>query len=101
VTGSGAAATKSSGSTSTTAWDLCRTTSATSSCSRPGDFVQIAERSRTKEPFVVAASGAHAEPPEYLAVSLADLVARYGRTPTREEVPVICEEQLVVEYYSR
>ena len=49
----------------------------------------------------MAASGAHAEPPEYLAVSLADLVARYERTPTREEVPVICEEQLVVEYYSR
>jgi small subunit ribosomal protein S4 len=68
---------------------------------KPGDFVQIAERSRNKEPFVVAASGAHAEPPEYLAVSLADLVARFERTPTREEVPVICEEQLVVEYYSR
>ncbi|MBJ7452728.1 MAG: 30S ribosomal protein S4 [Blastococcus sp.] len=68
---------------------------------KPGDFVRIAERSRSKEPFVVAASGAHAGPPKYLAVSLADLVARYERTPTREEVPVICEEQLVVEYYSR
>jgi small subunit ribosomal protein S4 len=68
---------------------------------KPGDFIQIAERSATLEPFVVAASGAHAEPPEYLTVSLADLVARYERTPTRDEVPVICEEQLVVEYYSR
>ena len=68
---------------------------------RPGDFVQIAERSRAKEPFQVAASGAHADPPAYLEVRLADLVARVERTPSREEIPVICEEQLVVEYYSR
>ncbi|MGY1747440.1 30S ribosomal protein S4 [Blastococcus sp. SYSU D00695] len=68
---------------------------------RPGDFVQIAERSRAKEPFQVAASGAHADPPAYLDVRLADLVARVERTPAREEVPVVCEEQLVVEYYSR
>ncbi|RBY88785.1 30S ribosomal protein S4 [Blastococcus sp. TF02A-26] len=68
---------------------------------RPGDFVQIAERSRAKEPFVVAASGAHAEPPAYLSVTLGDLVARVERTPSREEIPVVCEEQLVVEYYSR
>jgi small subunit ribosomal protein S4 len=34
-------------------------------------------------------------------VRLADLVARYERTPGRDEVPVVCDEQLVVEYYSR
>lgn len=68
---------------------------------RPGDFVQIADRSRAKEPFVVAASGAHAEPPAYLQVTLADLMCRVDRTPARAEVPVVCEEQLVVEYYSR
>ena len=44
---------------------------------RPGDFLRVAERSGAKEPFVVAASGAHADPPAYL------------------------EEQLVVECYSR
>ncbi len=32
---------------------------------------------------------------------LADLGVRYDRTPNRDEVPVVCEEQLVVEYYSR
>jgi small subunit ribosomal protein S4 len=52
-------------------------------------------------PFLVAASGAHAEAPKYLQVRLADLVARVERIPGRDEVPVICEEQLVVEYYSR
>jgi len=68
---------------------------------RPGDFITIADRSRTKEPFQVAASGAHADAPAYLEVRLADLTCRVDRVPTREEVPVVCEEQLVVEYYSR
>ena len=68
---------------------------------RPGDFIEVAEKSKKKEPFLVAASGAHAEAPTYLEVRLADLVARVERTPGRDEVPVVCEEQLVVEYYSR
>jgi small subunit ribosomal protein S4 len=34
-------------------------------------------------------------------VHLADLIVRVERTPGRDEVPVVCEEQLVVEYYSR
>jgi small subunit ribosomal protein S4 len=68
---------------------------------RRGDFVSIDERSKTKEPFVVAASGAHADAPAYLSVRLADLSCRYERTPGRDEVPVICDEQLVVEHYSR
>ncbi|MGY1831620.1 30S ribosomal protein S4 [Geodermatophilus sp. SYSU D01180] len=68
---------------------------------RPGDWISIAERSRTREPFQVAASGAHATAPAYLGVRLADLTARVERVPAREEVPVVCEEQLVVEYYSR
>ncbi|GAB3196083.1 30S ribosomal protein S4 [Geodermatophilus arenarius] len=68
---------------------------------RPGDWISIAEGSRTREPFQVAASGAHATAPAYLEVRLADLTARVERVPAREEVPVVCEEQLVVEYYSR
>jgi small subunit ribosomal protein S4 len=68
---------------------------------QPYDVVEIAERSRPKPPFQVAASGAHAAAPNYLEVSLADLRCVVARRPQREEVPVICEEQLVVEYYSR
>ena len=68
---------------------------------QPYDVVEIAERSRPKPPFQVAASGAHAAAPTYLEVSLADLRCVVARRPQREEVPVICEEQLVVEYYSR
>ena len=68
---------------------------------RPGDVVAITGRSRSKPPFQVAASGAHAAAPGYLDVAIADLVCRVVRRPQRDEVPVVCEEQLVVEYYSR
>ncbi|MGW0505997.1 30S ribosomal protein S4 [Micromonospora sp. NPDC003241] len=70
---------------------------------RPGDVIAVREGSRAKTPFVVAAAGAHA--PErtapYLDVDLAGLTARLIRLPQRAEVPVLCDEQLVVEYYSR
>ena len=68
---------------------------------QPYDVVEIAERSKAKPPFQVAASGAHATAPAYLEVSLADLRCVVARRPRRDEVPVVCEEQLVVEYYSR
>lgn len=70
---------------------------------RPGDIIAVAAGSRTKTPFVVAAAGAHAteESAPYLAANLADLTVRLLRLPLRSEVPVTCQEQLVVEYYSR
>jgi len=68
-----------------------------------GDVVAVAERSRTKTNFLVAAAGANAAEviPGYLAVNHGELRFRLERTPLRSEIPVICEEQLVVEYYSR
>ncbi|GAB3960477.1 30S ribosomal protein S4 [Micromonospora vulcania] len=70
---------------------------------RPGDVIAVSERSRGKAPFVVAAAGAHApeRPAPYLEVSLTGLTARLARPPLRSEVPVVCDVQLVVEYYSR
>jgi small subunit ribosomal protein S4 len=69
---------------------------------RPGDEVAIAPNSREKVPFQVAAAGAHGTTtPPYLEVAIAQLRARLVRLPSRAEVPVICNEQLVVEYYSR
>jgi len=70
---------------------------------RPGDVIAVATGSRTKAPFLVAAAGAHAaeRSAPYLAVNLADLTVRLIRLPLRSEVPVTCQEQLVVEYYSR
>ncbi|GAA4080412.1 30S ribosomal protein S4 [Actinomadura miaoliensis] len=69
---------------------------------RPGDVISIAPRSRDMVPFAEAAAGAHADGvPPYLEVRHEALVARLARLPERAEIPVICDEQLVVEHYSR
>jgi small subunit ribosomal protein S4 len=70
---------------------------------QPGDVVAVAERSRTKKNFLVAAAGANAPEmiPPYLQVNHSDLKFKLERPPVRSEIPVICDEQLVVEYYSR
>jgi small subunit ribosomal protein S4 len=39
--------------------------------------------------------------PPYLDVDIAALTARLVRLPLRAEIPVICDERLVVEFYSR
>jgi len=70
---------------------------------RPGDVVGVVERSRRLAPFLAAAAGAHAPATErpYLSVNRADLTAALIRPPRRTEVPVVCDEQLIVEHYSR
>ncbi len=69
---------------------------------RPGDVITIAERSRGMDAFQIAAAGAHAETvPPYLDVRHDALAAQLVRRPERAEIPVVCDEQLVVEYYSR
>ena len=70
---------------------------------RPGQVVAVRERSRALPPFQLAAAGAHADdrPRPYLSVELTGLNATLLREPARHEVPVICDEQLVVEFYSR
>ena len=70
---------------------------------RPGDTVGVLERSRALVPFQAAAAGAYAPATTrpYLSVHLAELTATLIRPPRRSEVPVICDEQLVVEHYSR
>ncbi|WP_241524809.1 30S ribosomal protein S4 [Streptomyces barkulensis] len=71
---------------------------------RPDDVVSVRERSRTKHPFLVAREGGYApdgETPRYLQVNLQALAFRLDRDPNRKEIPVVCDEQLVVEYYAR
>jgi small subunit ribosomal protein S4 len=71
---------------------------------RPEDVVQVRERSREKTPFLVAREGGWAgdgETPRYLQVNLPALAFRLDREPNRKEIPVICDEQLVVEFYAR
>jgi small subunit ribosomal protein S4 len=70
---------------------------------KPGETIEVRESSRDKLPFVLAARAEHAagRPASYLDVDLGALRATLLRLPGRAEVPVQCEEQLVVEYYSR
>ncbi|MDY6076674.1 30S ribosomal protein S4 [Mobiluncus sp.] len=72
---------------------------------RPGQTVQVKPSSQVKDPFVVAARGSHRDVlppvPDYLKVDLEKLRFTLDRQPKREEVPIQCEVQLVVEHYSR
>ena len=70
---------------------------------RPGDVVEVAPGSRDKDPFRLAAAGAWAAEttPPYVSAELPRLRAQLVAEPNRAEVPVVCDEQLVVEFYSR
>ncbi|MFH5823246.1 30S ribosomal protein S4 [Georgenia sp. AZ-5] len=72
---------------------------------KPGQVIQVKPKSQAMVPFQVAAAGAHRDVlpnlPEYLDVDLTKLRAELVRRPKRAEVPVTCNEQFVVEYYSR
>lgn len=65
----------------------------------PNDVIQIKEKSRKLEAFQEAIRSS--SPPPYLDVSKADFSAKFLYLPPREEVPVVCEIPLVIEYYSR
>ena len=71
---------------------------------KPGQLIHVKERSESLEPFQVAAAGGHVDvlpkTPGYLEVELDKLHARLVRRPKRAEVPVVCDVQLVVEYYA-
>jgi small subunit ribosomal protein S4 len=69
---------------------------------RPGDVIEVADRSKSKTPFVIATAGEYAETvPPYLDVDLEALRAQLVRRPARAEIPVVCDERLVIEFYSR
>jgi small subunit ribosomal protein S4 len=69
---------------------------------RPAQVIEVAERSRAMLPFQAAAAGEYVRlHPPYLAVDLPRLRARLVRPPGRDEIPVICDETKVVEFYAR
>ncbi|GAB1690499.1 30S ribosomal protein S4 [Krasilnikovia sp. M28-CT-15] len=70
---------------------------------KPGQVVAVRDSSRTKPPFQLAAAGAHLDGPTapYLSTELAQLRTTVLREPLRREIPVACDEQLVVEFYAR
>lgn len=67
----------------------------------PGQLIHVHPGSEGAEPFQVAAAGGNnVTTPGYLDVQLDKLHATLNRRPKRVEVPVICDVQLVVEYYA-
>src|SRR5690349_10855640 len=70
---------------------------------KPGQVIEVKETSRQKPPFQIAATGTHIDGPTapYLSTVLEELRTTVIRVPQRTEVPVLCDEQLVVEYYAR
>lgn len=66
---------------------------------QPNDVIEVKEKSRKLEGFQEAIRSS--APPPYLDVSKADFSAKFLYLPPREEVPVVCEVPLVIEYYSR
>jgi len=70
---------------------------------KPGQVVEVRESSRRKPPFQIAAAGAHLDGPTapYLSTAVEELRTTLLRNPERKEIPVLCDEQLVVEFYAR
>jgi small subunit ribosomal protein S4 len=66
---------------------------------KPGDVITVREKSRTKVMFQEGRVPVNV--PGYLSFDENSLTAKLLSAPPRDEVPVICNEQLVVEYYSR
>jgi small subunit ribosomal protein S4 len=70
---------------------------------KPGQVIGVREKSVAMTPFVVAAAGAHQNvvSAPYLTTAIEALTTTLIREPLRKEIPVICDEQLIVEFYSR
>jgi small subunit ribosomal protein S4 len=64
-----------------------------------GDVITVREKSR-QSPIFAEPGGVGAVAP-YMSVDPAQFSARLEYLPPREEVPIICAEHLVVEFYSR
>jgi small subunit ribosomal protein S4 len=70
-----------------------------------GDVIQVKPTSVKNDNFQVAALGSHRDVlppvPEYLDSNVEGLKSILIKQPKRAKVPIICDVQLVVEYYSR
>jgi small subunit ribosomal protein S4 len=66
---------------------------------KPNDTIVVREKSKKLPCFQEAIRTS--APPPYLEVSKSNLAVKYLYTPPREEVTIVCEIPLVIEYYSR
>jgi small subunit ribosomal protein S4 len=70
---------------------------------KPGDLVEVRQKSKQFAIVLEAISLAERDVPEYIEVDHNKMTARFSRIPSLADVPfaVIMEPQLVVEFYSR
>ena len=67
---------------------------------RPGDLVEVAEKSRQLEVIHESLRRARETVP-WLSVDKANLKGTVMERPNRDDIPTLAEEQLVIEFYSR
>ena len=69
---------------------------------KPGDVVEVRERSRNMALILEAQQSAERDTPDYLEIDAKHLQSRFVRAPELAEVPypVRMEPNLVVEYYA-
>jgi small subunit ribosomal protein S4 len=69
---------------------------------KAGDKFEVRESRRSREPFKVAKETLrNHQPPEWLSIDAGSLSGTIVTPPTRDQMPLDLNEQLVVEYYSR
>ncbi len=69
---------------------------------RPGDIISVAEESKSSPLFAgIAESLNDRMVPGWLALNAANMTGTVVSVPSREDIDVSLEEQLIVEYYSR
>jgi small subunit ribosomal protein S4 len=69
---------------------------------KPGDRVEVRESRRAREPFKMAKETLRNHTaPEWVTVDAANLAGTIATPPSRDQMPLDLNEQLVVEYYSR
>jgi small subunit ribosomal protein S4 len=67
---------------------------------RPGDVIDVSEKSRQLEVIHESLRRARETVP-WLSVDKANLSGSVLERPAREDIPTLAEEQLVIEFYSR
>ena len=68
---------------------------------KPGDIVSIKEKSRASEKFKAILEGAGRPVPKWLDKNDKTVEGKVISLPTRQEIDFVCEEHLIVEYYSK
>jgi small subunit ribosomal protein S4 len=66
---------------------------------RIGEVISVREKSKKMDSIIFAIQNANFTP--YLKVDTDSFTAELMELPNREDIPVICEISLVVEFYSR